>query len=59
MNFSQDILMVLLISILASSTNTDLANNTNMLLILLLALSGNNGFNNGYCPNNCAGNRVF
>ena len=59
MNFSQDVLLVLLISIIAGATNTDLANNTNILLILLLALAGNNGFNN--CPqNNCMGNpRLF
>ena len=54
MNFSQDILLVLLISILASSTNTELANNTNILLILLLALAGNYpNFNNRcQCQNN-------
>ena len=49
MNFSRDILSVLLLSIFASSTGTDLANNSNILLILLLALSNNNscGCNNG------------
>lgn len=49
MNFSQDILLVLLISILASSTGTDLANNSTILLILLLALSANNGQNYPNC----------
>ena len=56
MNFSQDILIVLLIAIFAQSTGTELANNTNFLLLLLLALAGfNNGFgfgNNCCCTNN-------
>lgn len=38
--FSQEILFALLISVIASATNTDLANNTNFLLLLLLALAG-------------------
>ncbi|MDD2227257.1 MAG: hypothetical protein PHH71_01570 [Clostridia bacterium] len=41
MNFSQDILLVLMLSIFAQSTGTELATNTNFLLLLLLALSAN------------------
>ncbi len=61
MNFSQDILLVFLLSILASSTNADLANNTNILLLLLLGLmGGNNNCNNVCCPTGCLkDNRVF
>ena len=40
MNFSQDILLVMLIGIIASASGTDLATNTNILLLLLLALAG-------------------
>lgn len=59
MNFSQDILLVLLISVVASATGTDLATNSNILLILLLALYPS--FNNG-CQNSCGcscNNRLF
>ena len=49
MNFSQDILMVLLISVVANATNTELANNSNILLILLLAMYGNNNQNTCNC----------
>lgn len=49
MNFSQDILLVLLIAIFAQSTNTELANNTNFLLLLLLALAGFNNFGSCCC----------
>lgn len=38
MNFSNEILLVMLIGVVASATDTDLANNTNMLLLLLLVL---------------------
>lgn len=38
MNFSNEILLVILIGIVASATDTDLANNTNMLLLLLFIL---------------------
>lgn len=50
MNSSQDILLILLLSIFAQSTGTELGTNSNYLLLLLLALSANN--NNG-CNNNC------
>lgn len=58
MNISQDILLVLLISIITSATGTDLATNSNILLILLLALTANN---QGGCTNQCAcnGQRLF
>ena len=53
MNFSQDIVLVLLISIFAQSTGTELATNTNFLLLLLLALSAQNqGCNQCGCPPN-------
>ncbi len=53
MNFSQDILLVLLIGIIASATGTDLATNTNILLLLLLTLAGNsNNITNGCCCQN-------
>ena len=55
MNFSQDILIVLLIAIFAQSTGTELANNTNFLLLLLLALAGFNN-NRGNC---CCNNNLF
>lgn len=48
---SQEILFALLISVIASATNTDLANNTNFLLLLLLALSG--GQNTNTCNPCC------
>ncbi len=38
MDFSNEILLVMLIGVVASATDTDLANNTNILLILLLVL---------------------
>lgn len=56
MNFSQDILIVLLIAIFAQATGTELANNTNFLLLLLLALAG---FNHGFGFNNCCCNNNF
>lgn len=52
MNFSQEILLVLLISIFAQSTGTELATNSNFLLLLLLALSAKNQCNPCGCPPN-------
>ena len=51
------ILFAILISIIAQATNTDLANNTSILLLLLLALGayGNNSSGCG-CNNNCGCN---
>lgn len=65
MTFSQDILIVLLIGVIAQATNTELATNTNFLLLLLLALgayrSGSStSSNHGNCTSNCPGvNRSF
>ncbi len=59
MNFSQDILLVLLISILASATGTDLANNSTILLILLLALYPNNCYNSQNSCGCACNNRLF
>lgn len=39
MNFSDDVLLVLLLSIFTSANNVDLNTNTNFLLLLLLTLS--------------------
>ena len=50
MNFSNEILLVMLIGIIASATDTDLATNTNILLLLLLILLSNDGCG---CNNNC------
>lgn len=44
------ILFTILIAIIAQATNTDLANNTTFLLVLLLALGAYNCNNNN---NNC------
>ena len=54
---SQEFLWVFLLSVLASNNDTNLATNTNILLLLLLGLSGNNvnyGWNNfcGCCYGN-------
>ena len=62
MNFSQDILMVLLLSTIAQGTGTELATNTNFLLLLLLALNGQNSSGCGFgCNNGCSscGGRFF
>lgn len=45
MAFSQEILFALLLSVIATATNTELANNTNFLLLMLLALSGSSSTN--------------
>lgn len=55
------ILFAILISIIAQATNTDLANNTSILLLLLLAL-GAYGQNNNSCGCNscgCNSNGIF
>ena len=41
MNFTQDVLFVLLIGLLAEATDTDLATNSTILLLILLFLSTN------------------
>lgn len=57
---SQDILLVLLLSIFANATDTNLNTNTNFLLLLLLALSNGNNFWGcaNTCPGQCSG-RLF
>ena len=64
MNFTQNILLVLLIGIIAQATDTDLANNTNILLLLLLILGAYNqnttSTERGNCTSTCNGvNRSF
>lgn len=49
---SQDILLVLLLSIVSNATDTNLNTNTNFLLLLLLTLSNNGGFSG--CSNTCS-----
>lgn len=58
MNFSNEILLVMLIGIIASATDTDLATNTNILLLLLLILLSN-GNSCGNCCSGCDGNGNF
>lgn len=51
---TNNLLFVLLLSILSSATNADLNTNTNFLLLLLLALNGQNN-NGSCCQNTCPG----
>ena len=53
MNFSNEILLVILIGIVASATDTDLANNTNMLLLLLFILLRTACCPQPSCPPQC------
>ena len=60
MNFSNDVLLILLLSILSTPADengeVDFANNTNFLLLLLLVLQGNRSvenLNNCLCNNGC------
>ena len=63
--FSQELLLLILIGVVANGNDVDLANNTSILLILALVLF--NGANNGSCGcecgcNNggcCRGNALF
>lgn len=52
---SNEILFALLLSVIATATNTELSNNTNFLLLMLLALSNDGGSRNrcnwGCCNN--------
>ena len=51
------ILFAIIIAVIAQATNTDLANNTSILLLLLLALGAyNQNGNSCGCNNNCACN---
>lgn len=52
-----EILLVIGLAIVAQAANIDLANNTIILLILLLALMGNDFGNRCRCNNNCCCNR--
>lgn len=55
MTISQALVIVLLISIWAGATGTDLATNSNILIILLIALialAGVTSFNNNHCCRN-------
>lgn len=55
---SQNILFVLLLSVISNATDTNLNTNTNFLLLLLLALNGQNNYywnNNGCTQNTCPG----
>ena len=59
---SQEFLWVFLLSVLASNNDTNLATNTNILLLLLLGLSNNgwnNGQNNGWNNGGCCCRRMF
>ena len=56
---SQNILFVLLLSVIANATDTNLNTNTNFLLLLLLALGGQNNFGSGCCQNTCPGQSSF
>lgn len=50
MNFSDNVLLVLLLSIFTNANNVDLNTNTNFLLLLLLTLSSNQ---QSTCPGTC------
>lgn len=58
MGFSNEILLVMLIGVVASATDTDLANNTNILLLLLLVLLQCGCCNPCDPCNACCGNRT-
>ncbi len=61
MTISQALVIVLLISIWAGSTNTDLATNSNILIILLIALialAGVTALQDDASNNNCI-NRIL
>ena len=59
MNLTNDILLILLLSVFTSATDTNLNTNTNFLLLLLLVLSGQSscGCNNSCGCNSCGCNR--
>lgn len=48
-NLTSEVLLVLLIGVIASATGTDLATNTNILLLILLFLSSTGGCGNSCC----------
>lgn len=55
---NQNLLFVLLLSVISNATDTNLNTNTNFLLLLLLALGGQNGFG-GCCTQNTCPNQTF
>ena len=62
-NFSQELLLLILIGVVANGSDVDLANNTTILLILALVLfNGSNSFG-GSCGcsscGNCRNNSLF
>ena len=58
-NFTQELLILLMIGVFANANDVDLANNTTILLLLALILFGNN-FNNGCsCRNSCGCNFLY
>lgn len=68
MGFTNDVLLVLLISIFTSANNVDLTTNTNFLLLLLLILSvssqqqscsGINSCGVGGVATTCPGSRII
>lgn len=52
---TQEFLWVFLLSVLSSQNDTNLATNTNILLLLLLGLSNTNGFGNNFGNGNNSG----
>ena len=56
---TQNILFILLLSVISNATDTNLNTNTNFLLLLLLALSGQNGNGFGCCNQNTCPNSSF
>lgn len=54
---SQDVFLVLLLSILTSAGNIDLNTNSNFLLLLLLTLSNSSGCNTCNTCSSCSTNR--
>lgn len=60
LSFQTQLLFVLLLGIIAQATGIDLANNTNFLLLLLLALGAYNNVNaSSNCRNVCCGQQSY
>ena len=56
-NFSQELLLLILIGVFANANDVDLANNTTILLLLALILfNGTNNNSCGCCNNRCNNN---
>ena len=54
-NFTEEILLLIILGVFANANNVDLANNTSILLILALILFNSNHNNNCCCNNSCSG----